>query len=277
MRTPRRPRQVRLPDETMRLQAYLARAGVASRRASEELIREGRVTVNGRTAELGMKVEPGTDLVRVDRRVVNLRPTEWIMLHKPRGYVTTRDDPEGRRTVYDLLPPELHHLFHVGRLDRESSGILLLTNDGEGANRLLHPRYEIAKEYQVDVLGRPDPAALQQLIDGVELEDGMAHARSVEMRGVLDADLYRLRLVLEEGRNREVRRMMEAIGHPVQRLFRKSFGPLEIGRLAPGKWRRLTPAEVAALRAASAPEAEAAPSSEPAPSRRGGKRHQRRR
>src|SRR5688500_8310989 len=164
--TPKRPEPQR-EAEPLRLQAYLARAGVASRRASEALILDGRVTVNGRTAEIGSKVTPGRDLVRLDRKLVQLKSADWVALHKPRGYVSTRDDPSGRRTIYDLLPEELHHLFHVGRLDRSSSGLLLLTNDGEAANRLLHPRYGITKEYRVDVLGRPTRATLESLVEGV--------------------------------------------------------------------------------------------------------------
>lgn len=233
--------------EPVRLQAYLARAGVASRRGAEALIEEGRVTVNGRAAELGMKVDPSRDIVRVDHRVVTPRPVEWIALHKPRGYVTTRDDPEDRKTIYDLLPDELHHLFHVGRLDRDSSGLLLLTNDGNGANRLLHPRYGTPKEYRADVEGHPSDDALRSLIEGVRLEDGIAQAISVESRGEIDPGIHRLVLVVREGRNREVRRMFEAVGHPVKRLFRRSFGPIEIGKLKVGAWRRLSRDEVAAL------------------------------
>jgi 23S rRNA pseudouridine2605 synthase len=235
------------PSESLRLQAYLARAGVASRRGAEELIVEGRVTVNGRRAEIGMKVDPANDIVRLDRRVVTLKATEWIALHKPRGYVTTRDDPGGRKTVYDLLPAEAGHLFHVGRLDRDSSGLLLLTNDGPTANRLLHPRYGTTKEYRVDVEGTPRSDALRQLVEGVQLEDGVAQAVSVESRGEIDPGIHRLIVVVREGRNREVRRMFEAIGHPVKRLFRRRFGPIEIGRLKPGAWRRLTGEEIAEL------------------------------
>lgn len=232
------------PEEEVRLQVYLARAGLASRRASEDLIREGRVTVNGKPAELGMKVIPSKDTIRLDRKEVGLRPTEWILLHKPRGYVTTRDDPTGRRTIYDLLPAELHHLFHVGRLDRDSSGALLLTNDGKAANKLLHPRYGTTKEYRVDVEGRPTPEAVERLVAGVELEDGMAHADSAELRDQIAPGIWRLVLVLKEGRNREVRRMMEAIGHPVERLFRNSFAGIQVGNLKPGKWRKLTENEL---------------------------------
>lgn len=244
----KRQRPEEREGSSVRLQVYLARAGVASRRGSEELIRDGRVTVNGVVAELGTKVTPGADLVRVDRKVVRPLRTEWIALHKPRGYVTTREDPEGRRTVYDLLPEDLHHLFHVGRLDRDSSGLILFTNDGEAANRLLHPRFETTKEYRADVEGEPTGGTLRRLLAGVELEDGPASAVSVEARGELAPGVYRLLIVLHEGRNREVRRMLEAVGHPVVRLFRRRFGPIEIGRLKPGAWRRLTMDEVAALR-----------------------------
>ncbi|HET8656536.1 MAG TPA: pseudouridine synthase [Longimicrobiaceae bacterium] len=234
-------------DNETRLQAYLARAGVASRRASEELIREGRVRVNGEAAELGSKVQPGRDIVEVDGRVVRMRRAEWVMLHKPRGYVTTRDDPGGRKTIYDLLPDELRHLFHVGRLDRDSSGLLLLTNDGEAANRLLHPSFETTKEYLADVEGAPDDAALRELVRGVRLEDGVGRAEEVELTGETRPGVFRLRMVMREGRNREVRRMLEAIGHPVRRLFRRRFGSIELGRLAPGRWRVLGDDEVARL------------------------------
>jgi 23S rRNA pseudouridine2605 synthase len=246
------PRRKPHPDEVepveVRLQSYLARAGVASRRGGEELIRAGRVTVNGRVAELGSKVDASRDTVRVDHRPVRPLSTSWVALHKPRGYVTTRNDPEGRRTIYDLLPDDLHHLFHVGRLDRESSGLLLLTNDGATANRLTHPRYGTTKEYQADVEGHPDDDALEQLLDGVRLEDGIAQAAEVERRGQVDQGIYRLRIVLQEGRNREVRRMLEAIGHPVRKLFRRRFGPIGIEKLRPGRWRYLTPAEIESLR-----------------------------
>lgn len=234
--------------EELRLQAYLARAGVASRRASEDVIREGRVRVNGEPAELGSKVTVGRDRVEVDGRVIALQPFEWVALHKPSGYVTTRDDPEGRRTVYDLLPPELHHLFHVGRLDRDSTGIILLTNEGEAANRLLHPRYGTTKEYLADVDGLPGDAELARLVQGVELDEGTARAVEAEVLGEAHGGGARVRMVLEEGRNREVRRLLEAIGHPVRSLYRRRFGPITVGRLKRGDWRRLTPEEVRRLR-----------------------------
>lgn len=249
-RSPQRPEK---PSEPVRLQAYLARAGVASRRASEDLIREGRVRVNGKVAEIGSKVEAG-DRVEVDGKPVRTQRLEWIALHKPKGYVTTRDDPEGRKTVYDLLPKSLHHLFHVGRLDRDSSGLILLTNDGPGANRLLHPRYGTTKEYFADVIGKPSAAQVRMLEEGIELEDGIAQALSAGIRGEISEDVYRIELVMQEGRRREVRRMLDEIGFPVRRLFRRRFGPIDIGRLAPGKWRKLEPEEVRALRQTERPD-----------------------
>lgn len=234
--------------ESLRLQAYLARAGVASRRACEDLIRDGRVRVNGRVAELGSKVIPGRDRVELDGREVRLQRLLWLALHKPTGYVTTREDPQGRKTVYDLLPSEYHHLFHVGRLDRDSSGLLLLTNDGETANRLMHPRYGVTKEYLVDIEGEPSVKQLRRLVEGVELEDGMAHAEEVELRDEVRAGVFRIALVMQEGRRREVRRMLEAVGYPVKRLFRRRFGPIRIGRLPPRQWRLLSHDEVRLLK-----------------------------
>ena len=234
-------------DNTVRLQAYLARSGVASRRASETLIEEGKVRVNGEVAGIGASVDPAQDLVEVDGRVITPQRLQWIALHKPKGYVTTRDDPEGRKTVYDLLPDHLRHLFHVGRLDRDSSGLLLLTNDGTAANRLLHPRYGTTKEYWVDVDGDPSADDLRTLVRGVDLEDGPASAQGVAYRDTLKSGTTRLVVVMREGRQREVRRMFEAIGFPVRRLFRQRFGPVEIERLAPGKWRFLTADEIEAL------------------------------
>jgi 23S rRNA pseudouridine2605 synthase len=233
---------------TMRLQAFLARAGIASRRASEDLIRAGRVRVNGEVAELGAKVTPGQDRVELNGELVERNRLEWIALHKPAGYVTTREDPQGRRTVYDLLPTELHALFHVGRLDLESEGLLLLTNDGPTAHRLLHPRYGITKEYHADVTGRPGKQELRRLVSGVRLEDGVARAVSADLIEAAGRDLHRVRLVLREGRKREVRRMLQIVGHPVRRLVRTRFGTIELGDLPPARWRRLTSGEVQSLR-----------------------------
>ena len=246
-------------SEEIRLQVFLARSGLTSRRGGEEMIRSGRVRVNGERAELGTKVMAGRDVVTVDGRRVTLQKPEWIALHKPKGYVSTRDDPEGRRTVYDLLPAELHHLFHVGRLDRDSTGLLLLTNDGETANLLLHPRYGTTKEYLADVEGEPTPQTLRRLVKGVELEDGVAHAVSAQSLGEMDSGYFQIRLTMREGRRREVRRMLEEVGHRVRRLFRRTFGPIEVGRLRSGHWRYLTEEEIAALRRGAEPEEDEAP------------------
>jgi 23S rRNA pseudouridine2605 synthase len=250
----RRPSQRRtgsVPDGAapLRLQAFLARAGVASRRAAEGLITEGRVAVNGAVVtELGTKVHPERDEVTVDGERVAIAAPAWIALHKPRGYVTTRSDPSGRRTVYDLLPSELHSLFHVGRLDRQSEGLLLLTNEGPVANRLLHPRYGIDKEYVATVEGEITWTTLDRLVEGVEVDGERMRAESAEVLHGGEAGHSRLRLVLREGRYREVRRMLESLGHPVTKLTRRRFGPIRLGRLTRGKWRYLEPEEIDSLR-----------------------------
>ncbi|HEU0016126.1 MAG TPA: pseudouridine synthase [Longimicrobium sp.] len=241
------PRPERHPHhgEPVRLQAFLARSGVSSRRAAEELIAAGRVWVNGETVTApGTRVVPGHDRVEVDGEEVHVAPVTWLALHKPKGYVTTRDDPYGRLTVYELIPERFHGLFHVGRLDRDSEGLLLLTNDGETANRLLHPSHGITKEYEVDAQGRLTNEDIHQLQDGVELEDGMARAESVKLLSPLAGGMFRARMVLREGKKREVRRMMEAVGHKVVRLVRKRFGPIELAELPEGKWRVLSEAEL---------------------------------
>lgn len=227
----------------VRLQKYLSQAGVASRRSSEELILAGRVTINGRTAsELGVRVQPGDD-VRVDGRRVRPAAEKWFALHKPRGYLSTRSDPEGRSTLYDLLPPPMRRLFYVGRLDFDSEGLVLLTNDGDTAHRLMHPRYGVDREYDVQLDADVDDDVLEKLRRGVELEDGRARARAVRRRGG-----RRVLLTLREGRKREVRRMFAEFGYRVQRLRRVRYGPIRLGDLEPGEWRELEPREVAALR-----------------------------
>jgi 23S rRNA pseudouridine2605 synthase len=234
--------------EAIRLQKFLSQAGVASRRAAEELILDGRVRINGQVArELGVKVDPAADRVEVDGRRVRAAAPVWIALHKPEGYVTTRSDPEGRPTIYDLLPKHFSGLFHVGRLDAGSEGLLLLTNQGELANRMLHPRYAVERVYDAVVLGRLSDAELRQLREGVELEDGLARAAAVERRSVPAPGVERVRVTMLEGRKREVRRLFKAIGHPVRRLVRRSYGPIELKGLRPGQWRRLTAEEVAAM------------------------------
>jgi len=246
---PHRPETPSVPTgEPVRLQAYLARSGVASRRACEELIAQGRVSVNGRMVTVpGSKVRPGVDKVTVDGSAVQLEEAVWLALNKPRGYVTTRNDSFGRRTIYDLLPERYHSLFHVGRLDRDSDGLLLLTNDGEMANRLLHPSFGTTKEYLVDVEGKLTNEEMERLLRGVELEDGLARAEEVTRLHPVDIDVFRVRVVLREGKKREIRRMMEEIGHPVRRLTRRRFGPVELGELPSGKFRIMGTAELSSF------------------------------
>lgn len=231
----------------MRLQKFLANAGVSSRRKAEELIARGRVKVNGRiVTEPGTKIDDAKDVVAVDGKKIESAETVWIALHKPRGYLSTRRDPQGRPTVYELLPPSLHGLFYVGRLDLDSEGLLLLTNDGDTANRMLHPRYEVERVYEVLVRGEVKPDKIDMLLDGVELDDGVATAESVKVLGVTRNEM-RMRLTLREGKKREVRRMLWAVGHKVLRLKRLSYGPIKLGRLPEGKWRQLTEAELRSL------------------------------
>lgn len=225
----------------MRLNAYLARAGVASRRAADELIKAGRVTVNGRRGELNTFVSSG-DAVQVDGREVGKQRLRYVLLHKPRGTITTARDPRGRPTVVDLVGGATR-IVPVGRLDRDTTGVLLLTNDGPLAHRLAHPRYEVEKAYVVDVEGEPDDDVLRALAEGVELEDGPTAPARVRRLGP-----SRLELVLHEGRNRQVRRMLEAVGHPVTRLRRSRYAGLSAGRLRRGEWRELTRDEVSRLR-----------------------------
>jgi 23S rRNA pseudouridine2605 synthase len=232
---------------TEKLQKVLAAAGVASRRVCEVLIMEGRVTVNGTVAGVGTRVDPDVDVLEVDGALVATRADlVHYLLHKPAGVVSTAKDTHGRPTVVDLVPAE-PRVFPVGRLDADTEGLLLLTNDGELANRLTHPSHGVEKEYLVEVTGAPSRGALRRLREGVDLDDGRtAPAKaSAVAPGVL-------RIVIHEGRNRQVRRMCEAIGHPVTRLVRTRIGTLTDTRLGPGEWRRLAPEEVAALARAAA-------------------------
>lgn len=229
-----------------RLQKVLARAGLGSRRACEDLIRQGRVTVNGRAAVLGDRVDPRTDRVEVDGSRVPLDPElRYLVLHKPRGVVTTANDPQGRPDVSRYYPEGVR-VFPVGRLDRDTEGLLVLTNDGDLANRLLHPRFGVEREYLAEVAGRPTERALSALRRGVELEDGPARAAAVRRVGGA-GERGAVRLVMTEGRKREVRRMLEAVGLPVRRLVRVRFGPIRLGRLGAGEVRELDPAEVREL------------------------------
>ena len=232
----------------MRIQKYLSQAGVASRREGEVMILQGRVTVNGEVIRtLGSKIVPGRDRVELDGNPVGKAQRRWVLFHKPRGAVTTRKDPEGRQTVFDLLPPWAGDLRYVGRLDLLTEGLLLLTNEGEVLHRLTHPSFEVEREYEVWVQDRPSQGALRHLRRGVELEDGMARAARVEVKGK-GRDGVLVSLVLREGRNREVRRLMEAVGHPVLRLRRVRYGPIHLGSLGPGEWRNLTKTEIRVLR-----------------------------
>jgi len=231
----------------IRLQRFLASAGVASRRRAEDLIAEGRVGVNGVVVqEMGTRVDPGRDVVTVDGRRVVRAAIRWVVLNKPAGYVCTRRDPQRRPTVYDLVAADAGSLFTVGRLDFDTEGLLLFTNDGEAANRLLHPRYGCLRVYEARVRGAVGPDAVTRLETGVPLEDGIARASDVRILKP-GAGRTSLRLGLREGRKREVRRMLAEVGHPVLRLRRIRFGPLKLGRLPVGASRDLTESENQAL------------------------------
>jgi len=225
----------------VRVNRYLASTGLGSRRAVEQLIREGRVTVNGRVADLATRVDEGDD-VQVDRAPVQPEAVVAVVLNKPRGVVTTARDPQGRPTVTGLVRSDAR-LFPVGRLDRDTTGVLLLTNDGALADRLMHPRHGVPKSYRARVKGEPDEQALDRLRAGIELDDGPTAPAVVKSRGsgVID-------ITIHEGRNRQVRRMCAAIGHPVIHLNRTAYAGITAGRLEPGEWRELSSEEVEALR-----------------------------
>jgi pseudouridine synthase len=225
----------------VRLNAYLARAGVASRRRADELIKAGRVRVNDRPGELNTFVGPG-DRVELDGRPLAPQRLAYVLLHKPAGVVTTARDPRGRPTVVDLVG-HAARVVPIGRLDADTTGALLLTNDGELAHRLAHPRYEIEKVYEADVEGRPSEQALQQLARGVELDDG--RTAPARVRALAPS---RLELALHEGRKHQVKRMCQAVGHPVARLHRSRYAGLTLDGLEPGAWRELSPDEVAELK-----------------------------
>lgn len=226
----------------MRLNAYLARAGVASRRGADELIKAGRVTVNGAPGQLNTFVE-SHDRVEVDGTPVSLQRLAYVLLNKPAGVVTTARDPQNRPTVVELVPHD-PRVVPVGRLDANTTGALLLTNDGPLAHRLAHPRYGVEKTYVADVEGEPTDATLRALADGIELDDGRTAPARVRRLGPSSIEL-----VLHEGRNRQVRRMLDAVGHPVTRLHRTAYARLTLEGLEPGRWRELEPSEVDALRA----------------------------
>jgi pseudouridine synthase len=233
----------------MRINAYLARAGVASRRAAEELVRAGRVQVNGVLAELSTIVRPG-DIVQLDGRALEPEPLAYVLLNKPAGLVTTARDPQGRQTVLDVVRHPLR-IVPVGRLAAATTGALLLTNDGLLAHRLAHPRYGVEKVYEADVEGVPDAADLRRLADGVLLEDGLTAPASARVVTRWKGG-SRVELVLHEGRTHQVKRMCEAVGHPVKRLHRSRYADLDLDGLTPGRWRELGAREVSGLRRAVA-------------------------
>lgn len=233
-------------DEGERLQKVLARAGFGSRRVCEDLIEDGRVTVNGEVATLGRRVDPEHDQLVVDGVPVSVRPgLVYYLLNKPAGVVTTASDPQGRPTVVALVPGE-PRVFPVGRLDAATEGLLVLTNDGELAQRLTHPSFGVDKEYLAEVEGTPTAGELRRLREGVDLDDG-----PTAPAGAVVVAPGAVRITIHEGRNRQVRRMCEAVGHPVRRLVRTRIGPLRDQRLPPGAWRELTTAEVRALERAA--------------------------
>lgn len=235
----------------VRLQKLLAEAGLGSRRACEDLIRAGRVTVDGRIAELGASVDAYTQRIEVDGRPVVAEPKEYWLLNKPAGILTTVSDDRGRSTVMECVPAGVR-VFPVGRLDLNSTGVLLLTNDGELAARLLHPRHHVEKEYVVTVFGKIDDGAMRKLRGGLELEDGPTAPARVDLLRVghlaTGSVTSTLRVTIHEGRKRQVRRMFEAVGHRVMTLHRTRFDGLTDTGLFPGQARRVTPAEVQRLR-----------------------------
>lgn len=236
------------PSAGERLQKVLARSGVASRRAAEEMIRAGRVRVGGQVVtQLGARVTPGRDAIEVDGRLLPAPERKrYLILNKPRGYVTTLHDPQGRPTVADLVAREKQRLFPVGRLDADTEGLLILTNDGALAHALTHPSRGVEKEYVVRVRGLPPERVLARLRHGVELDDGLTAPARVRLLGH-NSQQASLALTIHEGRNRQVRRMLEAVGYPVLTLCRVRIGPLLLQRLPPGAYRELSGKEVAAL------------------------------
>jgi 23S rRNA pseudouridine2605 synthase len=229
--------------ERIRIQKAIARSGLLSRRAAEEAMVEGRVRLNGQPVILGDRVDPQHDILTVDGAPVPVREDlETHLLYKPVGVISTADDPQGRETVVDLVASE-QRLYPVGRLDADSEGLILLSNDGELTNRVTHPRYGITKTYLAEVVASPDKAVIRRLTEGVDLDDGPARAQSARL---VDSrpDRALVELVMLEGRNREVRRMFEAVGHEVVRLVRTAIGPITDPNLAPGNSRRLSAPEI---------------------------------
>jgi 23S rRNA pseudouridine2605 synthase len=231
----------------MRLQKYLASAGVASRRAAEELIVSGRVSVNGQVCTvLGTKIDPDKDEVAVDGLEVKPKKKVYVALHKPPGYICTRKDPESRKTIHELLPPEWSNLYTVGRLDRASEGLIFLTNDGDFCLKLTHPRYGVVKTYIVTVAGRIEKTHLEKICKGVYHSGERLRAIKAVLISANNTNSI-VEVELNEGKNREVRRIFEAIGFKVKRLVRTKIGQIKLGELPPGKWRKLTETEIKTL------------------------------
>jgi 16S rRNA pseudouridine516 synthase len=239
-----------------RLQKILASYGFASRRGAEELIRSGRVQVNGQIiTELGTKADPNSDRITLDNKPVNYKPNqdlnqkpnlEYLLLHKPTGYICSRHDPQGRKTIQALLPSQYHHLYSVGRLDYNSSGALLLTNDGDFANHLMHPRHHVPKIYEVIVQGHPSDRTLEQWRNGIDLDGKVTLSAQVL---ILEIQNYstKLQITLSEGRNRQIRRVAEILGHPVIKLHREAIATIHLENLAPQAYRHLSPEEIQGL------------------------------
>jgi 23S rRNA pseudouridine2605 synthase len=250
------------PEDGERLQKVLARVGLGSRRTCEDMIAAGRVTVDGERAVLGRRVDPEHSVVAFDGTPIGVKAgLVYYLLNKPGGVVTTADDPQGRPTVLGLVPEE-PRVFPVGRLDMDTEGLLLLTNDGDLTHRLTHPSFGVDKEYVAQVEGSPTRRSVRTLREGVELDDGLTAPAQAALIGPSV-----IRLTIHEGRNRQVRRMCEAIGHPVTRLIRTRIGPLADRKLKPGAWRELTTDEVRALERAAGPQEMV----EPAPAKHSGR------
>lgn len=236
------------PDQQVRLQKFLASAGLGSRRHCEEYIRDGRVTVDGEPAtDLGVRVDPRKQVIKVDGERIKPQKKRYFLLNKPAGYVCTNSDPQGRPRAVDLVPQDETRLFTVGRLDESSRGLILVTNDGELAHRMAHPRFSIPRNYQVQVAGKPTPEIFKQLREGVHFTEGkfsVSRVRTIRSQGKSTF----LEIELHQGRNRELRRMLARVGHKVMSLERVTFGPLKLGRLGLGKYRPLRDEELGELR-----------------------------
>jgi pseudouridine synthase len=234
-----------------RLQKILASYGIASRRGAEDLILAGRVMVNDRPITLGTKADPTCDRITLDGKVINsdLNPKpalEYLLLHKPTGFICTRDDPQGRKTIQELLPPQSQHLFSVGRLDYDSSGALILTNDGDFANRLMHPSHHVEKVYEVLVLGHPSDRRLDLWRSGIDLDGKLTLPAQITTLAIQER-YTRLQIILKEGRNRQIRRVAKILGYPVMELHREAIATIHLGNLAARSYRHLTASEIQTL------------------------------